>query len=69
MRLTLITFGTQGDCRPIVALGAALRLAGHDVLMLGERSAAALAAEHGLAFEALAGDIQSTLPPAAHCTS
>jgi UDP:flavonoid glycosyltransferase YjiC (YdhE family) len=63
MRLTLITFGTQGDCRPIVALGAGLRAAGHDVLMLGERSAEALAAEQGLAFEPLAGDIQATLAP------
>jgi len=63
MRLVLITFGTQGDCRPIVALGAGLRAAGHDVVMLGERSAAALAAEHGLAFEALGGDIQATLAP------
>lgn len=63
MRLTLITFGTQGDCRPIVALGAGLRAAGHDVLMLGERSAEALAVEQGLAFEPLAGDIQATLAP------
>lgn len=63
MRLILITFGTQGDCRPIVALGLGLRAAGHDVLMLGERSAATLAAEHGLAFAPMAGDIQQTLAP------
>ncbi len=63
MRLTLITFGTQGDCRPIVALGLGLRDAGHDVLMLGERSAAPLAAEHGLPFAPMAGDIQQTLEP------
>ncbi|MFJ4290177.1 glycosyltransferase [Cupriavidus sp. NPDC089707] len=63
MRLTLITFGTQGDCRPIVALGLGLRDAGHDVLMLGERSAAPLAAEHGLPFAPMAGDIQQTLLP------
>jgi len=63
MRLTLITFGTQGDCRPMVALGLGLRAAGHDVLMLGERSAATLAAEHGLAFAPMAGDIQQTLAP------
>ncbi|RDK07602.1 glycosyltransferase [Cupriavidus lacunae] len=63
MRLILITFGTQGDCRPIVALGLGLRAAGHDVLMLGERSAATLAAEHSLAFAPMAGDIQQTLAP------
>lgn len=63
MRLILITFGTQGDCRPIVALGLGLRNAGHDVLMLGERSAAPLAVEHGLAFAPMAGDIQQTLAP------
>ncbi|MCY1254394.1 O-mycaminosyltylonolide 6-deoxyallosyltransferase [compost metagenome] len=63
MRLILITFGTQGDCRPMVALGLGLRAAGHDVLMLGERAAATLAAEHGLAFAPMAGDIQQTLAP------
>ncbi|SOY41295.1 hypothetical protein CBM2587_A10260 [Cupriavidus taiwanensis] len=63
MRLTLITFGTQGDCRPIVALALGLREAGHDVQMLGERSAAPLALEHGIPFAPMAGDIQQTLAP------
>lgn len=63
MRIVLITFGTQGDCQPVIALGVGLREAGHDVLMLGERSAAGSAATHGIPFETLSGDIQATLAP------
>ncbi len=63
MRLILVTFGTRGDCQPLIALGVGLQNAGHDVLLLGERAAAGLAAAHGLPFAALAGDIQATLAP------
>lgn len=63
MRLTLITFGTEGDCRPMIALGLGLQRAGHSVVLLGERATMSAAKEYGLPFEPLAGDIQATLQP------
>jgi len=63
VRVVLITFGTEGDCRPILALARGLRAAGHEALVLGERTAAATAAGYGIPFETLEGDMQATLAP------
>ena len=36
MKLLIITYGTEGDTRPLAALGHALVQAGHDVELLGD---------------------------------
>lgn len=61
MKLLLLTYGTEGDTRPITALGHALLQAGHDVHLLGDRSTLGPARALGLASTALAGDIRATM--------
>ena len=64
MRIAALTFGTEGDMRPMVALGRGLRDAGHDVVLLAERSGAAYAGECGVPFVPLAGDMAQALEAA-----
>ena len=61
MRVVALTFGTEGDMRPMVALCRGLRDAGIDTVLLGDRSAADYAAHHGVSFVALAGDMAEAL--------
>jgi UDP:flavonoid glycosyltransferase YjiC (YdhE family) len=65
MRIAAVTFGTEGDSRPMVALCRGLIGAGHDVTLLAERSASTLAHDSGVPFEALAGDMAQELDAAA----
>lgn len=65
MRIVALTFGTEGDTRPLVALCHGLRDAGHDVVLLAERSGAAYAAECDVPFVALDGDMAAALQLAA----
>ncbi|MGD8486970.1 MAG: glycosyltransferase [Chloroflexota bacterium] len=53
MRVTLTTVGSLGDVRPIVALGAALVDAGHDVRLATHAAYADLARRYGLEHHAL----------------
>ena len=39
MRIVALTFGTEGDSRPMIALCRGLRDSGHDVTLLAERTA------------------------------
>jgi sterol 3beta-glucosyltransferase len=55
MRVAMITFGSQGDVRPLVALGQALVRAGHHAVLLADSEFAALSAAAGVAFVPLAG--------------
>ena len=64
MRILAITFGTEGDWRPLTALCGGLQSAGHDVLLLAPAPAADLAARLGVRFEALAGDMARELEAA-----
>lgn len=57
MRVALITFGSRGDTQPLVALGVALQAAGHQARLIAPARFADFAAEHGLEFAALPGDI------------
>lgn len=61
MKLAVITYGTEGDTRPLVALCRALMDAGHQVHLLADRNT--LSTAHALAVPAtaLAGDIRGTL--------
>lgn len=61
MRFAVISYGTEGDTRPIVALCRGLAESGHEVTMLGEGSGAGLAAAQGVPFRALAGSIREAL--------
>ena len=62
MRLTVATYGSEGDTRPFVALCRGLVDAGHDVKLFAEQSSVHIAHAHGIAVEPLAGDIKATLP-------
>lgn len=58
MRLAIVTFGTEGDARPLAALGHALARAGHGVLLLGEARTLGTARALGLPVATLSGDIR-----------
>ena len=58
MRLLILTYGTEGDTRPLVALGHALNRRGHDIHLLGDARTLGAAEELGLASSPLSGDIR-----------
>ena len=64
LRLVALTFGTEGDSRPMVALCRGLCDAGHEVVLLCERAGQAYAAECGVPFVPLAGDMAAALQSA-----
>lgn len=55
MKFTFLTFGTEGDTRPLVALAHALIARGHRAEVLADGSTAAQAHAYGVPFTALAG--------------
>jgi sterol 3beta-glucosyltransferase len=55
MRVAIIAFGSQGDTRPLIALGQSLVRAGHQVILLADPEFAGLAVEAGVDFLPLAG--------------
>ena len=61
MKLLLLTYGTEGDTRPLAALGHALAQAGHQVELLADASTLATPRALGLPCAALAGDIRAAL--------
>lgn len=61
MRLLLLTYGTEGDTRPLVMLAHGLQQAGHRVQLLAERSTLGTAATLGVRHAALHGDIDSAV--------
>jgi UDP:flavonoid glycosyltransferase YjiC (YdhE family) len=63
LKITFLTFGTEGDSRPMAALAAAARAKGHHVQLLADNGAAGLAKAHNVPFIALAGDMRGTLLP------
>ncbi|HTL75387.1 MAG TPA: glycosyltransferase [Casimicrobiaceae bacterium] len=65
MRIIALTFGTEGDTRPMVALCRGLHDAGHDVLLLAERNGAAYADALDVPFVPLAGDMAVAMRTAA----
>jgi sterol 3beta-glucosyltransferase len=62
MRFTAVTYGSEGDTRPLVALCRGLMDAGHEVRLFAEQSTLDSAQAQGVPVQALAGDIRSTLP-------
>lgn len=63
MKLVAVTFGTEGDTRPLATLCRALKDAGHDVLLLAADGTLGSARDLGVPHAALAGDIRGTLQP------
>src|SRR5579872_1003614 len=61
MRFVLVTYGTEGDTRPLALLGRALKDAGHEAHLLADRATLGYAAELNVAATALAGDMRSVL--------
>jgi sterol 3beta-glucosyltransferase len=62
MRFSVVSYGSEGDTRPIAAVCRGLLAAGHDVHLFCERSSIEVARAAGVPAEALVGDIKSTLP-------
>ncbi len=61
MRVTLVGYGSEGDVRPLVALGEALETAGHAVVVAAEGSGERYVRRHGLRFSALSGSVAGVL--------
>ncbi|MCB9762197.1 MAG: hypothetical protein H6739_20525 [Alphaproteobacteria bacterium] len=65
MRALLAGVGTLGDVLPLVALGLALRDAGHEARLIGSPSGAAVARRWGLPVEEVEPDTEALLAEAA----
>lgn len=61
MRLLLVAFGSQGDIRPMVALGAGLRAAGHEAVLPADRVFRPMIERHGIEFVELPGDLRAEM--------
>ncbi len=61
MRFTIISYGSQGDVRPIVALGKGLLRAGHSVVFPADREFRSLVERHGLDFRPISGDLRAAM--------
>jgi sterol 3beta-glucosyltransferase len=61
MKLVALTYGTEGDTRPLAALCRALMDAGYHVTLLADRGTLGSARDLGVPHAALAGDIRETL--------
>lgn len=58
MRILVLTYGTEGDTRPLLALSQALIQAGHDVTLLGEARSLGLADTLAVPALPMDGDIR-----------
>ncbi|MDY6945615.1 MAG: glycosyltransferase [Pseudomonadota bacterium] len=63
MKLLILTYGTEGDTRPLAALGRALMDAGHAVHLLADGATLGTAAALGVPATSLSGDIREALRP------
>ena len=61
MKLVALTYGTEGDTRPIAAVCRALMDAGHDVTLLADGGTLGSARDLGVPHAALAGNIRGAL--------
>ncbi len=63
MKLVALTYGTEGDTRPLAAFSRALMDAGHQVTLLADAGTLGCARSLGVPNTALAGDIRGMLQP------
>jgi UDP:flavonoid glycosyltransferase YjiC (YdhE family) len=61
MKLVALTYGTEGDTRPMAAFCRALMDAGHDMTLLADRGTLGSARDLGVRHAALAGNIREAL--------
>lgn len=61
MRIAVLAYGSQGDVRPFVALGVALRAAGHDVWIVTDTGFRPMVEAAGLGYRPVQGDVQALL--------
>jgi UDP:flavonoid glycosyltransferase YjiC (YdhE family) len=59
MRIAIVALGSRGDVQPYIALGKALRDAGHEVRLVTHEDFAALAGAHGLDCRTVRGSVQA----------
>ncbi|ARP86384.1 glycosyltransferase [Bordetella genomosp. 9] len=69
MKVLVVTYGTEGDTRPLAALCRALIDAGHEARLLADRSTLGSALSLGVPAQALSGDIRAALMPGAVLSS
>jgi UDP:flavonoid glycosyltransferase YjiC (YdhE family) len=62
MRLTVVTFGSEGDTRPLVALCRGLLDRGHEPLLFADESTLSLARRLNVPALVLRGNVKSALP-------
>ncbi len=65
MRFLVLTYGTDGDTRPLTALSRALMDAGHEAHLLADRATLGTAAALAVPATPIAGDIRKALQPGA----
>jgi len=58
LKFVVVTYGTEGDGRPLAALCAALKAAGHEAVLMGAVASLGAAAPLGIPTLALAGDMK-----------
>ncbi|WP_175807276.1 glycosyltransferase [Burkholderia cenocepacia] len=63
MKLVIATYGTEGDTRPLAALGRALLDAGHEVRLLADAATLGSAAALDVPSAPLSGDIRHAIAP------
>ncbi|GFZ97360.1 glycosyltransferase [Dyella caseinilytica] len=63
MKFAVVTYGTEGDTRPLAALCRALMDAGHETRLLADTSTLGSAEALGVPSAALPGDIRGALQP------
>ncbi len=61
MKALLVTWGTEGDTRPVVALAQGLQARGHEVLVIADRNGQTLAESVGVPFEPMPGDFRALM--------
>ena len=61
MKLVVLTYGTEGDTRPLAALCRALMDAGYEITLLADGGTLSSARELGVSCAALVGDIQAAV--------
>lgn len=63
MKFVVVTYGTEGDTRPLAALSRSLLDSGHEVRLLADGATLGSAAALGVPADPLAGDIREVLRP------
>jgi sterol 3beta-glucosyltransferase len=61
MKIAIVALGSRGDVQPYVALGKALKAAGHGVKLVTHENFETLVTSHGLTFCAMPGNVQEVV--------